>query len=171
MNNLSDLGGLMRRVAGLGAIALGCLLPLTSPAMALPARQPYRTSLPAGSYVQRGFEPPAQRWLAGHRGVDLAAAPGEPVIAPASGVITFAGSIAGTGVVSVVHPGMLHSTYQPIAPAVKAGDSVLPGSVLGFVTVGSHCFPAACLHWGAIKNGSYINPLLAFHVFPRLLPL
>src|SRR5690606_40194397 len=39
----------------------------------------------------RGFEAPRERWGAGHRGVDLAAATGQPVRAPGPGTVTFAG--------------------------------------------------------------------------------
>src|SRR5690349_8021915 len=45
--------------------------------------------------VERGFEPPPEPWAAGHRGVDLGAAPGTEVVAAATGRVSFAGTVAG----------------------------------------------------------------------------
>src|SRR4051812_431369 len=59
---------------------------------------------PAGTpTVARGFDPPAARWLPGHRGVDLRASPGAAVLAAGPGVVAFAGTIGGTGVVALRH--------------------------------------------------------------------
>ena len=58
------------------------LLPLA--VAAVPARHaaadtgPWTWPLSGTPVVLRAFDPPAQRWLAGHRGVDLAAEPGIP---------------------------------------------------------------------------------------------
>ena len=41
--------------------------------------------------VVRGFDPPEQRWLPGHRGVDLTATPGAAVRAAGDGRVRFAG--------------------------------------------------------------------------------
>src|SRR5262249_19725721 len=62
--------------------------------------------------VVRGFHPPALRYGPGHRGVDLAAAAGEPVLAAGAGTVVFAGVVAGRGVVSLSHPGGLRTTYE-----------------------------------------------------------
>src|SRR5437763_11992452 len=47
----------------------------------LPSAQTWCWPLPPPHHVVRGFDPPIQPWLAGHRGVDLAGAPGAPVLA------------------------------------------------------------------------------------------
>ena len=111
--------------------------------------------------VVRGFDPPAQPWLPGHRGVDLAAVPGERVMAAGAGTVTFAGSIAGRGVVTVTHSGSgLRTTYEPVEPTVSAGDVVAAGAVLGRLQVdGSHCW-SSCLHWGLLRGSTYLDPLL-----------
>ncbi|GAC1326527.1 MAG: hypothetical protein NVSMB13_11660 [Mycobacteriales bacterium] len=57
----------------------------------------------APAAVVRGFDPPATRYGAGHRGVDLAAPVGQPVTAAGGGVVSIAGDVAGRGVLVVVH--------------------------------------------------------------------
>src|SRR5690606_5087481 len=72
--------------------------------------------------VLRGWEPPATAYGRGHRGVDLAAAPGAPVRAVAAGRVSFAGRVAGRGVVSVELAGTgdppLRTTYEPVGASV-----------------------------------------------------
>jgi murein DD-endopeptidase MepM/ murein hydrolase activator NlpD len=122
--------------------------------------------------VLRGFRPPAQRWLAGHRGVDLAAAPGQVVHAPGAGIVGFAGDVVDRGVVVVAH-GNLRTTYEPVNSSVGRGDSVTAGSVLGTVAAGSaHCPGATCLHWGLLRDRHYLNPMLLLRPGPvYLLPV
>ena len=110
---------------------------------------------PVAGPVVRGFDPPATSFGAGHRGVDLRAAPGEPVVAAMGGTVTFAGRVAGVAWVTVDHGGGLDTTYGPVEPRlVGAGEVVAPGEWLGFVAAG-----AAHLDWGARLEGSYIDPL------------
>lgn len=111
--------------------------------------------------VVRGFDPPSCTWCAGHRGVDLAGSPGETVRAALAGTVTYAGTLAGRGVVVVDH-GATRTTYEPVAASVRAGDVVAAGDPIGRLeVVGSHCFPAACLHWGLIRDADdvYLDPL------------
>jgi murein DD-endopeptidase MepM/ murein hydrolase activator NlpD len=76
----------------------------------------------------------------------------------ARGRVTFAGSVAGVGVVTVDH-GRERSTYQPVKARVKRGDTVAAGDVLGrLVGHGSHC-ATACLHLGRLEAESYLDPL------------
>ena len=67
--------------------------------------------------VVRHFDPPAHRWLPGHRGVDLRTTVGAAVRAAGSGRVTFAGTLAGRGVVTVDH-GTLRTTYEPVEALV-----------------------------------------------------
>ncbi|WP_345665151.1 M23 family metallopeptidase [Streptomyces venetus] len=120
---------------------------------------------PVGSRppVLRGWEPPATVYGRGHRGVDLAAAPGTPVRAVAAGRVAFAGRVAGKGVVSVELAGTgdppLRTTYEPVTASVEQGDEVDPGEVIGTVDpTGSHC-TATCVHWGLRRGETYLNPL------------
>jgi murein DD-endopeptidase MepM/ murein hydrolase activator NlpD len=117
---------------------------------------PYRPPVAPVSVVA-AFDPPTERWLAGHRGVDLAAAPGTEVVAAGSGVVVFAGRVADRGVVSVDH-GTIRTTYEPVDATVAAGDAVALGAVLGTVGSGAHC-SQRCVHWGARIGDEYVDPL------------
>nr|WP_145485568.1 MULTISPECIES: M23 family metallopeptidase [Streptomyces] len=110
--------------------------------------------------VLRGWEPPATPYGPGHRGVDLAAAPGSPVRAVAAGRVSFAGRVAGRGVVTVGLTGTgLRTTYEPVSPSVEEGAEVAAGDVVGVVATGAHCGAAACVHWGLLRGETYLNPL------------
>jgi len=118
------------------------------------------------------FDPPGTPWGRGHRGVDLAGPVGQQVHAAAAGVVTFAGRLAGRGVVVVDH-GATRTTYEPVAAGVRVGDRVAAGAVIGRLQLfGSHCFPRACLHWGLIEGRDhYLDPLSLVGAVPvRLLP-
>ncbi|MFJ4987532.1 murein hydrolase activator EnvC family protein [Streptomyces sp. NPDC088732] len=109
--------------------------------------------------VERGFDPPLVRWGAGHRGVDLRAGPGAPVRAAAQGRVTYAGSVAGRGVVVIGLAEGLRITYQPVRATVAAGDEVRAGQLVGELADGPwHC-PGGCLHWGLLRGDTYLDPL------------
>jgi murein DD-endopeptidase MepM/ murein hydrolase activator NlpD len=110
--------------------------------------------------VTRRFDPPPQPWLPGHRGVDLAGHPGDTVASAAAGRISFAGTVAGRGVVSIVHPDGIKTTYEPVTPAVTTGTAVSRGTAVATLEPGHDGCPAsACLHWGAMRGETYIDPL------------
>ena len=128
---------------------------------------------PTGSNaVVRGWEQPADEYAAGHRGIDVAAAPGATVVAVADGTVSFAGQVAGRGVVSIDHGGGLVSTLDSVDPRVAEGEVVAQGDQVGAVAVG-HCSDAApCLHLGARLDGRYVDPMpfLPTAAWPVLLP-
>lgn len=130
-------------------------------------------SRPLEGAVTRPFDPPPDRYGPGHRGADLAGAPGGPVLAAGSGVVVFAGMVAGRPVISVDHAGGLRTTYEPVDASVGAGQEVVGGAVLGTL-VGGHagCPVAACLHWGLRRGQDYLDPLsLLEPPEVRLLPM
>ncbi|MFE7928934.1 M23 family metallopeptidase [Streptomyces sp. NPDC057456] len=113
--------------------------------------------------VVRGWEPPASPYARGHRGVDLAAAPDAEVRAVAAGRVSFAGRVAGRGVVSVELSATgrppLRTTYEPVRASLRKGDQVAPGQVVGTVEpTGSHC-ARTCVHWGLLSGETYLDPL------------
>jgi murein DD-endopeptidase MepM/ murein hydrolase activator NlpD len=137
-----------------------------------PDERPWTWPLEPAPPVVDTFEPPQEEWGSGHRGIDLAGIIGQAVHAVDGGVVTFAGVLAGRGVVVVSH-GALRSTYEPVTAAVSPGDVVLGGQVIGLLQgVQSHCLPAACLHLGARMGGDYVDPepLLGFQQI-RLKPI
>jgi murein DD-endopeptidase MepM/ murein hydrolase activator NlpD len=127
--------------------------------------------------VVRVFDAPAPDWHRGHRGVDLAGSAGQPVLAAGAGTVVFAGVLAGRPVVSIAHPGGLHTSYEPVQAAVRVGQSVAASTVIGELTAGHPgCGAAACLHWGAMwgpaSRADYVDPLRLLASMPiRLKPL
>ncbi|WP_084511142.1 M23 family metallopeptidase [Nocardia lijiangensis] len=129
--------------------------------------------------VERRFEPPAQDWLPGHRGVDLAGSPGQTVVAAGAGIVVFAGTVAGKPVVSIDHPGGLRTTYEPVRARVSVGVRVARGAAIGTLEEGhAGCATAACLHWGLRREAGrrgrpeYLDPLGLLHFAPlRLEPV
>lgn len=167
-------------------LPLVLLLVALAVALAAPSAAPTSASRPAGAEqdgtgtwplsprprVVDGFSPPADRFGRGHRGVDLAGRPAQPVVSALPGEVSFAGTIAGRGVVVVSH-GPTRTTYEPVLADVAPGQQVGAGMRLGWLhTTGSHCAPAACLHWGWRHGDAYLDPLtLVGGAGVRLLPL
>ena len=114
--------------------------------------------------VAREFDAPSPNWNPGHRGVDLAGAPGQPVYAAGAATVVFAGVLAGRPVVSLAHPGGLHTSYEPVRAVVRVGQLVTDETVIGELVAGHvGCRAAACLHWGAMwgsaSGADYVDPL------------
>jgi murein DD-endopeptidase MepM/ murein hydrolase activator NlpD len=123
------------------------------PGVGQPPRQQFSWPLPGSPAVVRGFHPPSFRYGPGHRGADLAALTGTPVLAAGAGTVIFAGLVAGHGVVSVSHQGGLRTTYEPVSPIVTAGQQVSKGQRIGTVQPGHPgCPRPVCLHWGAFHE-------------------
>lgn len=141
----------------------------TLPARASPAT--WRWPLDGRPRVLQQFAPPPEPWLAGHRGIDLAAPPKTPVVSAGAGTIRFAGAVGGRGVVTIDHPNGLRTTYLPVEPSVRRGQEVTAGTRLGVLATSElHC-KESCLHWGLIRDGRYLNPLLLLRqALVRLLP-
>jgi murein DD-endopeptidase MepM/ murein hydrolase activator NlpD len=161
-------------------LAVLLLVPLLLPAAGAVAAPGPAADVPAGVWsrpvegtVTRPFDPPPDRYGAGHRGADLAGAPGSPVRAAGDGVVVFAGMVAGRPVVSVDHAGGLRTTYEPVDAVVGAGQPVARGTVLGTLAGGhAGCAVAACLHWGLRRGEVYLDPLsLLEPPEVRLLPM
>ena len=110
---------------------------------------------PAGGppTVEGEFDAPDSKYGPGHRGADLATLVGAPVRAVAGGMVTFAGDVAGVGVVTIDH-GAERSTYQPLSAAVSAGDRVEAGDVIGNVGLGPFHCATPCLHVGRIAQAA-----------------
>ncbi|MGV8907958.1 MAG: peptidoglycan DD-metalloendopeptidase family protein [Propionicimonas sp.] len=126
--------------------------------------------LPLAGPVVRGFDPPDQPWLPGHRGVDLLGTVGAEIVAAMAGWVVFAGTVAGRGVVVVSH-GSLRTTYLPVRALVGVGEQVGTGEVIGRLQAGHGCPGGWCLHWGLKRGDTYLDPLSLLDTGPvRLLP-
>lgn len=122
------------------------------------ARPGYGWPLPGTPSVLRRFVIGPQPWSPGHRGVDLGG--DGNVLAAGAGTVTFAGSVAGRGVVVVNHADGLRTTYEPVRPAVRTGQLVARGDRLGTLDpLARHCSGTDCLHWGALSGTAYLDPL------------
>lgn len=143
-----------------------CVMTLGSVAVAAPQGG----QLPLAGVVVRGFDPPAEKWGAGHRGIDLGGAVGDDVVAPAAGRVTFAGNVAGRPVVVISH-GDRRSTLEPVRATSAVGDLVEAGDVVGTLVAGHACASEACLHWGVREGDVYLDPLSFINASQvRLLP-
>jgi murein DD-endopeptidase MepM/ murein hydrolase activator NlpD len=96
-----------------------------------------------------------------HGGIDLAAAPGEPVYATQAGLVMFSGTYGGYGNVVVLnHGNALFTLYGHNSQLlVKAGDMVYRGQVISKVgSTGRSTGPH--LHFEVHHNGQYVNPVI-----------
>ncbi|MCC7273227.1 MAG: M23 family metallopeptidase [Alphaproteobacteria bacterium] len=105
-----------------------------------------------------------------HRGIDLAAPIGTPIIASADGVVEFAGWRGAYGrYVRVAHGNGVSTGYghlREYASAVVAGASVRQGEVIGYVgssgrSTGPH------VDFSVLVDGRPVNPLQALMPTPR----
>jgi hypothetical protein len=126
----------------------------------------------AGAHtVARPFDPPTTPYGPGHRGADLPGRVGQDVLAAGAGRISYAGLLAGRGVVVVVH-GDLRTTYEPVLAAVRVGQPVAAGAVIGRLEAGHAGCVGVCLHWGLLRDDVYLDPVRLVRAGPsRLLPL
>lgn len=141
------------------------LIAVLAACLALAAAPPARAGTPTGGVppvpgrVVTGFDPPAQRWGAGHRGLDLAAPAGSVVRSPAAGVVSFAGRVAGRAVVVIDH-GEVRTTLEPVRATVAVGSPVAAGDPVGVLEPGHACGTGgSCLHWGLRRGEEYLDPL------------
>lgn len=113
--------------------------------------------------LERTFEAPATRFSAGHRGIDLTASPGTPVLAVDTGTVTFAGTVVDRPLISLRTSTGELASMEPVraSEGIVAGSDVARGSVIGSVADGGHC-AARCIHLGVRVHGDYVNPMLYF---------
>jgi hypothetical protein len=112
--------------------------------------------------VLRGFSAPGEAYGPGHRGVDFAVGHDTPIRAAATGVVQFAGTVAGHTWVSIGHPDGLVTSYGPLTELnVKTGDVVTRGTPLARLAPGGHGLHNndQGLHFSVRKDGTYLDPL------------
>ena len=95
-----------------------------------------------------------------HKGIDLAAPYGSNILASAAGVVTTAKYSASAGnYVVIAHGNGMSTVYMHASSLlVSVGQTVSQGQVIA--KVGSTGYSSGNhLHFGVIKNGTYVNPL------------
>ncbi|MFQ5658641.1 MAG: M23 family metallopeptidase [Candidatus Methylomirabilales bacterium] len=118
---------------------------------------------PAKGYVSSKFGPrisPFTGRRQRHTGIDIAAARGTPVLAPADGVVTYSGKLVGYGRAIVIDHGFGIKTFygHNHQNKVKKGQRVARGQVIAAVgssgySTGSH------LHYEVLVKDTPVNPL------------
>jgi murein DD-endopeptidase MepM/ murein hydrolase activator NlpD len=94
-----------------------------------------------------------------HEGVDISNTVGTPVIAPANGLVSYAGPLGGFGnVISIDHGHKISTFYAHLhRQRVSQGERVRRGDVIAFVgTTGRATGPH--LHYEIQVNGSAVDP-------------
>ncbi|MGI9023653.1 MAG: peptidoglycan DD-metalloendopeptidase family protein [Acidimicrobiales bacterium] len=151
------------------ALAVAVVLVRPAPVAADPATSPadhdrsreatvvYRP--PVTGPVVDHFRPPPNPYAEGNRGVDYETVPGAPVAAAADGEVVFAGQVAGTLHVVVLHADGIRTSYSFLqSVGVHRGDRVTQGQPLGT--------SAGRLHFGARVGDTYVDPLGLFAAGP-----
>lgn len=130
-------------------------------AVAAPCHRP-----PVDGPIVEPFRAPPCDYCPGHRGVEFASEPTEPVHAVAAGEVSFVGAVAGVRYVVITHEDGLRATYgQMRTTAVRIGEPVVEGAVVG--TAGDR------VYFGLRRGTTYIDPTPLFGTWryrPRLVP-
>lgn len=167
-------------VAAKSARAAGTAAPIQAAATATTASvSTWQWPVEAPHPVIRSYASPATRYSAGHRGIDIAAAPGDLVRAPAAAVVHFVGVVVDRPVVSLRHPSGVLSSFEPVESDLQIGETVAAGERIGVIApitgdaegAAAHCRDP-CLHFGVRRDGEYVSPMLYLVGIPRsvLLP-
>ena len=118
---------------------------------------PFAPPVTAAHRFTSGFGP---RWGRMHRGIDLAAPKGTPILATADGVVTFAGTFSSYGkLVKIKHDFGYETRYGHLSKIrVKKGQRVSRGESIGGMgntgrSTGTH------LHYELRYKGKALNPM------------
>ncbi len=151
-----------RRVSSLLTLALALVLVAPDAAEAAPCWVP-----PVTGVVTDPFREPTCPYCAGNRGIEYRVGSSAVVRAVASGIVSWAGTIAGTTYVVVRHRDGWRATYGRLATAsLRTGDVVLAGTAVGRAS--------GSFHFGLRIEQRYVDPapfLGERRGRPRLVPV
>jgi len=106
---------------------------------------------PVVAAVVAPFDEPACTYCAGHRGIEYAVADRTTIRSAAAGVVTFAGSVAGTAYVVVDHDDGLTATYGKLRDVgVVVGQRVATGDPVGS--------SGLRVYFGLRRDDRYLDP-------------
>jgi Peptidase family M23/Putative serine esterase (DUF676) len=163
---LRSLAGLPLAPAGTRAarpVALVVLVVIPAVALASPAAAaahgepgwPVTYVPPVDAAIADPFRPPAGPFGPGNRGVEYDTEPGDAVRASADGTVVFAGPVAGTRHVTLLHADGVRTSYSFLDRVdVVLGQRVHMGDQVG--TAGE------MLHFGARAGDAYFDPAALF---------
>lgn len=99
------------------------------------------------------------RWGRRHKGIDLAAPTGAPIVAAASGTVVFAGAASGFGrLVLISHGGGVVTAYGHMSKIkTHVGAHVRAGELIALVGSAGHS-TGPHLHFEVRINGVAVNP-------------
>ncbi|WP_306641315.1 peptidoglycan DD-metalloendopeptidase family protein [Sanyastnella coralliicola] len=120
-------------------------------------KAPVEFSRISSRYTKKRFHPVLKRYKS-HLGTDYAAPRGTPIVAVGDGTVTKSSYTAGNGkYVKIRHNGTYETQYLHMSKrAVKAGDVVKQGDVIGYVgSTGLATGPHVCFRFW--KNGQQID--------------
>jgi murein DD-endopeptidase MepM/ murein hydrolase activator NlpD len=107
-----------------------------------------------------GFESRGINYSSGHLGVDFSARAGEPIVAPADGIVIFADwTLLGGNTLFIAHPGNFLTIYKHcerilvnVGSRVTRGEAVALVGSTGITSGGPH------LHFEIWRDGKNLNP-------------
>ena len=150
----------------IGAIALVLVTVVLATGRGAAADETVFYRPPVDAPVADGFRPPASPYGPGNRGLTYDLESGTPVRASAPGAVVFAGSVAGTLHVTVLHADGLRTSYSFLETvSVRRGARVGSGDVVGTAGAG--------FHFGVRDGDTYLDPASLFGVVEirvRLVP-
>ena len=113
-------------------------------------------SPPLDAAISESFVAPETDYGAGHRGIDYAVPAGTRVRAAGPGTVTFAGTVAGVGAITIDHGSGIETTYTGvISVEVRVGQEVSEGN---FIASSGIVHGAPGVHFGVRSSGSYVDP-------------
>jgi murein DD-endopeptidase MepM/ murein hydrolase activator NlpD len=122
---------------------------------------------PVDAPIVDPFRPPPGPYAPGNRGIEYRTVPGTTVRSSADGRVTFAGAVAGSRHVTVLHADGIRTSYSYLARVLVArGEAVALGEPVGVT--------GRRLHVGARRGDTYIDPASLWARGPprvRLVPL
>lgn len=136
--------------------------PSAPQAAAAPAAAPAASSSTGFVWPVRGTitSPFGQRWGRLHAGLDIAAPAGTPIVASASGRVTYAGSMGAYGLIVVIqHAGGISTAYAHNSRlTVSTGQSVGQGQMIAAVGCTGSC-TGNHVHFELRVGGSPVDPM------------
>lgn len=140
-------------VVALLAVTTAAAVGATPPGQPSPSPPPppveYRA--PVDAPVLDPYREPASPYAAGNRGIDYGTASGDPVRAAGAGTVVFAGPVAGSLHVTILHPDGLRTSYSFLATVAVAVGAAVPGGAVVGVAGGP-------IHFGVRAGDDYLDP-------------